>query len=166
MPESKTLVRGGRDRLWQTPRRSLWATKSNPPAVALTGKTSPPAPSALRCPDQLIYSPWEASEWWSERCAAAGARGSYIIQTGRSATEGCAGALVHIVQWFMGGSILILAAECTYWCSRLLHGGLFAHVGRVVDQLVRAAAAAAPISGVLCGLAAGSLAEQSALLME
>ena len=51
MPESKTLVRGGRrDRLWQTPRKSLWATKSSPPAVALTGKTSLPAPSALRCP--------------------------------------------------------------------------------------------------------------------
>ena len=71
-----------------------------------------------------------------------------------------------MVQWFMGEPILILAAACNHWCSRPLSGGFFADVGRVVDQLVRAAAAAALISGVLCGLAAGFLAEQSALLME
>ena len=39
-------------------------------------------------------------------------------------------------------------------------------VGRVVDRLVRAAAAAGPVSGALCGSVAGSLAEQSARVME
>ena len=38
-------------------------------------------------------------------------------------------------------------------------------VGRVVDRLGRAAAAAGSISGALCGSAAGSLAEESAFLM-
>ena len=49
---------------------------------------------------------------------------------------------------------------CIYWCRKPLRGGLFAHVVRVGDRLGRAAAAAGPISGVLCGSAAGSLAEE------
>ena len=39
-------------------------------------------------------------------------------------------------------------------------------MGRVVDQPVRAAAAAGPVSGALCGSVASSLAEQSESLME
>ena len=39
-------------------------------------------------------------------------------------------------------------------------------VGRVVDRLVRAAAASGPVSGALCGFVAGSLAAQSAMVME
>ena len=85
---------------------------------------------------------------------------------GSRAAAGCAGALLHVAPWFLGGSILILAAECIDWCSRPLSGGLFAHVGRVVDRLVRAAAAAAPISGVLCGSSAGFLAHWSACAMK
>ena len=46
-----------------------------------------------------------------------------------------------------------------YWCRRPLRGGLFAHVLWVGDRLGRAAAAAGPIPGVLCGSAAG-LAEE------
>ena len=48
---------------------------------------------------------------------------------------------------------------CIYWCRKPLRGGLFAHVVRVGDRLGRAAAAAGPISGVLCCSAAG-LAEE------
>ena len=85
---------------------------------------------------------------------------------GSRAAAGCAGALLHVAPWFLGGSILILGAECIDWCSRPLSGGLFAHVGRMVDRLVRAAAAAAPISGVLCGSSAGFLAHWSACAMK
>ena len=49
--------------------------------------------------------------------------------------------------------------SCMYWCRRPLRGGLFAHVLWVGDRLGRAAAAAGPISGVLCCSAAG-LAEE------
>ena len=59
----------------------------------------------------------------------------------------------------------MVAAACIHWCSRPLCGGHFVDVGRVVDRLRRAAAAAGSISGALCGSAAGSLAEESAFLM-
>ena len=79
MPESKTLVRGGLwDHLSQTPRGSLWATKSSPPAVALTGKTSRPAPPTLRRPNRPISSAWEASQACSDRWHHRGAGGSLI----------------------------------------------------------------------------------------
>ena len=60
----------------------------------------------------------------------------------------------------------MVAAAYIHWCSRPLRGGHFVDVGRVVDRLRRAAAAAGSISGALCGSAAGSLAEESAFLMD
>ena len=63
MPESKTLVRGGRgDRLSQNPRRTLRTTKSGCPAASLTGRSSRMAASALRRPGHIICSAWEPSE--------------------------------------------------------------------------------------------------------
>ena len=51
---------------------------------------------------------------------------------------------------------------CIYWCRKpLRRGGFFAHVVWVGDRLGRAAAAAGPILGVMCGSAAASLADQS-----
>jgi len=67
---------------------------------------------------------------------------------------------------FLRWSIFLAAAACVYWCSRPLRGGLLKMwVGWSID-LSELLQAAGPVSGALCGSVAGSLAEQSALVME